>query len=294
MAEPVLHPDDDGLPPESRPGAMLWAQASAAVRADAADVEGRRAKLADLEAAFAAHADESLDLARESHPVAAEAWAGDREPRQDPGWWDRVCAEAGRVLVPFNGDDDSGALFEWHHCDRCRSAPGPCACTGRSWPSEAVQAAMRVAYDAGLCAANSAITWNTTCLGCADSLDGLYAERCAGYAEREAELVGTDDEPGLLDGYFVTTSSGVVPGRSMVVWVCRRCPGGHVHVVARDLDGDQSDLTLGELVEGALVHEREQHPGSAPAVVTCGSDALLLPPDAGTPVPQAEGGEDGG
>lgn len=36
--------------------------------------------------------------------------------------------------------------------------------------------------------ANSAINWDTSCLGCADRLDRLYAERCAG-AEDAARAI---------------------------------------------------------------------------------------------------------
>lgn len=36
--------------------------------------------------------------------------------------------------------------------------------------------------------ANNAITWNTSCLGCADRLDGLYAERVAGARDMAREI----------------------------------------------------------------------------------------------------------
>jgi hypothetical protein len=39
------------------------------------------------------------------------------------------------------------------------------------------------AFRAGLAAADNAITWNTTCVGCADQLDTAVGERAAGYAE---------------------------------------------------------------------------------------------------------------
>lgn len=35
--------------------------------------------------------------------------------------------------------------------------------------------------------ANNAITWDTSCLGCADRLDGLYAERVAGARDMAGE-----------------------------------------------------------------------------------------------------------
>lgn len=39
----------------------------------------------------------------------------------------------------------------------------------------------------GLRRADNAINWQTSCLGCADRLDGLYAERCRGHEEGLAE-----------------------------------------------------------------------------------------------------------
>jgi hypothetical protein len=36
--------------------------------------------------------------------------------------------------------------------------------------------------------ANNAITWGTSCLGCADRLDGLYAERVAGARDMIGEI----------------------------------------------------------------------------------------------------------
>lgn len=73
----------------------------------------------------------------------------------------------------------------------------------------------------------------------------------------EYELVGTDDDPGLLDKYFM----GLVNG--LIFWLCRRCPSGHVNIIARDLDGDQTNLTLGELAQSALLHEHEYHGGTS-------------------------------
>lgn len=73
------------------------------------------------------------------------------------------------------------------------------------------------------------------------------------FAALERRLVGTDDEPGLLDRYFLGQTNG------LIFWVCKRCPGGLVSITARDLEGDQTNLTLGELVEAALTHEREDH-----------------------------------
>lgn len=72
-------------------------------------------------------------------------------------------------------------------------------------------------------------------------------------------LVGVDDVPGVLDRFEVRATDG------LVVWYCPRGHGdggvGHVAVIARNLDGDQTGLTLGELVEAALTHEDEEHDG---------------------------------
>lgn len=67
----------------------------------------------------------------------------------------------------------------------------------------------------------------------------------------EAKVVGTDDDPGLLGRYFMGIHRG------MIYTFCKRCP--NVQVVVRDLAGDQTDLTLGELVKMALEHERDEH-----------------------------------
>lgn len=82
-------------------------------------------------------------------------------------------------------------------------------------------------------------------------------------AEQRRALAGTDDTPGLLDQYqIVTTQTGA--GRTIVGWLCPRSHAdadspGHLHITARDLDGDQTGLTLGELVQAALDHEAEEH-----------------------------------
>lgn len=72
--------------------------------------------------------------------------------------------------------------------------------------------------------------------------------------EFERELVGTDDDPGLLDLYFIGVH------QDLAVWMCKRCP--HVGIIARNLDGDQTNLTLGEMAQSALAHEREKHGGA--------------------------------
>ena len=68
-------------------------------------------------------------------------------------------------------------------------------------------------------------------------------------------LVGTDDDPGLLDNYTVRTYSQ--GGNEVVFTHCDRC--NNIQMVARNLDLDQTGLTLGEMVESALRHESEEH-----------------------------------
>jgi len=78
--------------------------------------------------------------------------------------------------------------------------------------------------------------------------------------EQRRHLIGDDDTPGLLDEYKVVTyMSGEKP---IIAWFCPRQHGdstGHAGVIARNMDGDQSGLTLGELVTAALDHEIEAH-----------------------------------
>lgn len=81
-------------------------------------------------------------------------------------------------------------------------------------------------------------------------------------------LVGADDEPGPLDRYELRTLDAKDGGKSLIVWFCPRQhlnddgePGGdgHVGIIARNFDGDQTGLTLGEILEAVLRHEREEH-----------------------------------
>jgi hypothetical protein len=58
--------------------------------------------------------------------------------------------------------------------------------------------------------ANNAITWNTSCIGCAKRLDQMYAERVAGYEEAARfiadELKAAYDasgDPALLDAVAI-------------------------------------------------------------------------------------------
>ncbi len=80
--------------------------------------------------------------------------------------------------------------------------------------------------------------------------------------EQRRNLIGDDDAPGILDEYkilVIEANDGKTP---LIVWHCPRQHGavtGHMGVIARDLDGDQTGLTLGELVSAALEHEIEDH-----------------------------------
>lgn len=78
--------------------------------------------------------------------------------------------------------------------------------------------------------------------------------------EQRRALVGEPGSPGLLDQYKI--AGRILNDRPVVTWHCPRRHGentGHVGVIARNLDGDQTGLTLGELVEAALDHEAEAH-----------------------------------
>lgn len=73
------------------------------------------------------------------------------------------------------------------------------------------------------------------------------------------DLVGDEElyELGILDNYQIKTDI-TASGRQIVFWYCNRTharSGGHVGIIARDLDGDQSGLTLAELVTSAIEHE---------------------------------------
>ncbi len=74
--------------------------------------------------------------------------------------------------------------------------------------------------------------------------------------ERE-RILGTPEEPtGILDRYEV--KAYVAPnGKPLHMVYCGRCH--HIQITARDLDGDQSGVTLAELAEWAMDHEEEEH-----------------------------------
>lgn len=68
------------------------------------------------------------------------------------------------------------------------------------------------------------------------------------------ELLGTDEIPGTLDNYGLGVYNG------MIFWMCRRDhPAAHVHLITRNFEGSQENLTLGEMATAALEHEREFH-----------------------------------
>jgi hypothetical protein len=64
----------------------------------------------------------------------------------------------------------------------------------------------------GRAQANNAITWNTSCIGCAGRLDSLYAERVAGGADMLGDVVdlltaqGLDDAVAAVRAYAVRNS----------------------------------------------------------------------------------------
>jgi hypothetical protein len=68
--------------------------------------------------------------------------------------------------------------------------------------------------------ADHAISWDTTCVGCAGRLDGLYAERCAGaddavravVADLRAAYAETGDEA-FLRAVAVATSHAAQPAQ---------------------------------------------------------------------------------
>lgn len=78
--------------------------------------------------------------------------------------------------------------------------------------------------------------------------------------ERE-RILGTPDEPtGILDRYEIKAHTAP-NGKPLHFVYCERCH--HIQITARDLDGDQSGVTLAELAEWALDHEEEAHPAAS-------------------------------
>jgi hypothetical protein len=86
------------------------------------------------------------------------------------------------------------------------------------------------------------------------------------YAAREIldALVGLDDEPGPLDRYEIRAYVPETGRDPLVAWYCPRDhtdadAAGTLGIIARDFDGDQTGLTLGEILGAVLRHEREEH-----------------------------------
>lgn len=104
--------------------------------------------------------------------------------------------------------------------------------------------------------------------------EALRAAVDAALATYHARLFGTDDEPtGILDRYEVNAIPAVRAGQhAIVTYYCARTHAGtngrrgHVGVIARDLDGDQTGLTLAELAASAIEHEAEHHHGPGVAL----------------------------
>lgn len=78
-----------------------------------------------------------------------------------------------------------------------------------------------------------------------------------------ALLVGDDDNPGPLDRYQIAAEVVLASGKPLVTWYCpdnhAESGAGHLGIIARDFDGDQTGLTLGEIAAAALAHEEDEH-----------------------------------
>lgn len=85
----------------------------------------------------------------------------------------------------YRGNRHAGVFFDAEHAGELQAALA--ALNGDPERDEQLRAE-------GRRQANNAIDWNTTCVGCAERLDGLYAERMAGYDEalRDVELALSD------------------------------------------------------------------------------------------------------
>lgn len=112
---------------------------------------------------------------------------------------------------------------------------------------------------------------------------GLRAAVDAAIAAERHRLIGTDDEPGVLGRYEVNAIPAVKAGQKPVVtYYCNRIHRGtegrpgHVGLIVRDMDSDQTGLTLGELAESALEHEAEHHAGDI-AMPETGAACCALP-----------------
>lgn len=78
-----------------------------------------------------------------------------------------------------------------------------------------------------------------------------------GIARAALRVLAADDEtPGPLDRYLLDANV-MDNGLPLITWYCPTCH--HVGVIARDMAGDQSNLTLGEVFAAVLDHEQEAH-----------------------------------
>jgi hypothetical protein len=75
-------------------------------------------------------------------------------------------------------------------------------------------------------------------------------------AEMLSTLVGDDENKGLLDR-FLLDATLLGSGNPVVVWYCPKCH--HVGTIVRDMNGGQTNLSLGEVVQAVLDHERDEH-----------------------------------
>lgn len=81
------------------------------------------------------------------------------------------------------------------------------------------------------------------------------------------DLIGDDDQPGILDEYIVFALPPTDDrDQPLVIWRCDNGCGpsgeGHVGIIARDLNLTQTGLTVGELVDAVLRHRHEDHPAA--------------------------------
>lgn len=132
----------------------------------------------------------------------------------------------------------------FENCQGCSG--GSCAHVARGhYEPERAQKHWEEAFEAGRLAglqqADSAINWQTSCLGCADRLDDSIRERSAGYDEGYAE--GSD--AGRLAGHQVARLllGDVIGGL--------RERADEVEVVAQGLFGEEKSRSVAELVARA-------------------------------------------
>jgi hypothetical protein len=128
--------------------------------------------------------------------------------------------------------------------------------------TEAIEVAAQAIRDA-----NTPEAWTSPQLIPASVYAKAAVEAAASLIEKAAlqRVLGSEDDPaGILDRYTVACAPND-PGKPLFFWHCARC--NVVHVIARDLDGDQSGVTLAEMAESVMSHEDEHH---TPSVVPAG------------------------